>query len=232
MRELEASLQASNKIQAQLLELVDDLRRGLEQYPADGATGGTDTLAMEAVEQADGLSQYRDRQAHYNRYRDMQLQRLVDAGLNADRAEFVLGKQERFQYEHMMRTYEYRHMDDKSSVEARAMQRELSLYSHPRKILEQELSEQEFEAYLKANGGGQEMRISNVISDAPASTAGLRPGDKIISYNGERVFHMGDLRNQIYRVEPGKTVTVEVQRAGSSSKEIIYIPSGPLGVQG
>jgi len=230
IQRLESSLDNASRIQSELLELVEDLHQRLDHYAPQLPKEEARTAAVNAAmgHRAEELS----RRDHYTRHREMQLQRLVDAGLNPDRAEFILEKQERFQYEHMKLAYEYRHLQDKSSQEAEALKERLGIYSHPRKMFEHELSEQEFELYLEVNGGRQEMRVDRVVNDTPAANAGLRPGDKIISYNGERVFHMGDLRTQVYRVEPGKTVAIEVQRAGSSSKETIYVPSGPLGIQG
>lgn len=234
VRKLESALQNSSRIQAQLLELVEEMRQRLEKYAPDDIPLDTRAAALKQAHNAhqpDPDAQL-SRSERYRKYRRMQLQRLIDAGLNPDRAEFILHKQERFQFEHMQVTYEYRHLRDKSSEEAQALKEKLEIYSHPRKLFEHELSPQEFELYLDANGGRQEMQVDNVVADTPAYNAGLQPGDKIISYNGERVFHMGDLRQQIYKVAPGETVAVEVQRAGSSSTEIIYVPSGPLGIQG
>lgn len=232
IQKLEASLDSANRIQSELLELVEDLHQRLDRYAPQLPEEEPRTAAVNMAEEHLVEDEQLSRREHYNRHRQMQLQRLIDAGLNPDRAEFVLDKQERFQFEHMKLAYEYRHLKNKSSEEAEALREQLSIYSHPRKMFEHELSEQEFELYLEANGGRQEMQIDRVVAETPAASAGLRPGDKIISYNGERVFHMGDLRTQVYRVEPGKTVAVEVQRAGSSSREVIYVPSGPLGIQG
>ncbi|SHE83435.1 PDZ domain-containing protein [Microbulbifer donghaiensis] len=230
---LEASLENSNQIQSQLLDLVEELRERLEHYGPAVPAGEIRTAAAAATErQRVDHPERRSRGALHSRHREVQLQQLIDAGLNPHRAEFILEKQERFQYEHMQLAYEYRHIRDKSSAEAERLREQLEIYSHPRKYFEHELSEQEFELYLDANGGRQEMRIDRVVSGTPASGAGLQAGDKIISYNGERVFHMGDLRTQVYKVAPGKTVAIEVQREGSSSREVIYVPSGPLGIQG
>lgn len=234
VEKLEGALQNANQIQAQLLDLVEELRQRLEKYTPDEASLETRTAALKQANDAhrEDPDAELSRRERYRKYRTMQLQRLIDAGLNPERAEFILRKQERFQYEHMQVAYEYRHLQNKSSDEAQALKEKLNIYSHPRKMFEHELSPQEFELYLDVNGGRQEMQVDNVISDTPAFNAGLQPGDKIISYNGQRVFHMGDLRQQVYRVSPGETVAVEVQRAGSSSTEVIYMPSGPLGIQG
>lgn len=228
VKKLEDSLQDSIQIQTRLFDLVEELRRQMEQGEPEGMETRTAALRQEEQRHASQAS----RQERYRKYRDMQRQRLIDAGLNPGRAEFILDKQERFQYEHMQLTYEYRHLDDKSSPEAIALRDKLEVYSNPRKMFEHELSPQEFEGYLEVNGGRQELQINNIVPGTPAADTGLQPGDKIISYNGERVFHSGDLRSQIYRVEPGKTVAVEIQREGSSSTETIYVPSGPLGIQG
>ncbi|WP_323844780.1 PDZ domain-containing protein [Microbulbifer magnicolonia] len=234
IRKLETSLNEANQIQTQLLDLVDDLRQRLEQYTPEQTAEEVRTEMVNSAmpRQVESIPDRSSRRDHYNRHRDSQLQRLVDAGINPDRAEFILEKQERFQYEHTKLAYEYRHLKDKSSAEAERLREQLDTYSHPRKYFEHELNEQEFELYLEATGGRQEMRIDRVVSETPAANVGLRAGDRIISYNGERVFHMGDLRTQVYRVAPGKTVAVEVQREGSSSRETIYVPSGPLGIQG
>ncbi|WP_250463019.1 PDZ domain-containing protein [Microbulbifer litoralis] len=232
VQSLEESLRNANRIQTQLLDLVEDLGQRLEQVAPAEEPVETRTAAIRHRRDAHSSDEHLSRSERYRKYRRMQLQRLIDAGLNPDRAEYILDKQERFQYEHMKITYEYRHLRDKSSAEAQQIKEKLSNYSHPRKMFEHELSEQEFELYLDVNGGRQEMQVDRVLDNTPAQSAGLQPGDKIISYNGERIFHSGDLRSQIYKVAPGETVKVEVQRAGSSATEVIYLPSGPLGIQG
>jgi membrane-associated protease RseP (regulator of RpoE activity) len=54
-------------------------------------------------------------------------------------------------------------------------------------------------------------RIGSLVSDSPAATAGLRPGDKITSINGQSVTTFDQLTNQI-RSHPGETVTLTVVR--------------------
>lgn len=232
VRSLEESLRDADRIQSQLLDLVEDLGRRLEQVAPSEEPVESRTAAIRQHRDTHTGDEQLSRSERYRKYRRMQLQRLIDAGLNPDRAEYILDRQERFQYEHMQLTYEYRHLRDKSSPEAQQLKEQLGNYSHPRKMFEHELSEQEFELYLDVNGGRQEMQVDRVLDNTPAQSAGLQPGDKIISYNGERIFHSGDLRSQIYKVAPGETVRVEVQRAGSSTTEVIYVPSGPLGIQG
>lgn len=226
LQKMEAALRDTHQIQNQLFELVEEMRSRLEDNPGSqrppaqaGASG------RGAAAQAD----YRDR---YQRHREMQYQRLVDAGLAPERAEFILSVQERLQHEQMKLAYEFHHTADKSSEQARALQQQLELHRNPHGVLEQELSEREFELYQQGFGYRQEMRVNRVLEGTPAQSAGLQPGDRILSYNGKRVYHFGELQSQVMQVEPGKTVPVEIQREGSSGRQTIYVPSGPLGIQG
>ncbi|MFV8781800.1 PDZ domain-containing protein [Microbulbifer sp. SA54] len=236
IQQLESTLDETLKIQTQLLELVNELSGRL--LP-DQDSSGTRNASLISPEQsaATGSSQPPSHSAsghttRYDRMRESQMRRLTDAGLSPERAAFIVDKQERIQYEQMQLSYEYRYLKDKSSAAARALQEKIHTYSNPRRVFEQELNSDEFEQYLEAQGGRSELQIGDLLESTPAYEAGLRPGDKIIRYNNQRIFHMGDLRSQVYQVEPGKNVAVEIQRQGSSSSEIIYIPSGPLGIRG
>ncbi|WP_197409208.1 MULTISPECIES: PDZ domain-containing protein [Microbulbifer] len=229
---LEQELRESAQIQRQLLELVEELRQSIEGdmgQPAGEARPASSRVGQSGVSERPRAMGRRQR---LQQHRQSQMQRLLDAGMDPGRAQFVLEKTERFQFEHTRLSYQYRHMADKSSEEARALRQQLEIHSNPRRMFSHLLSAEEFELYLEANGGRQEININRVVPDTPAQNAGLRAGDRIISYNGERIFHMGDLRQQVYRVPPGETVAVEVQRAGSNNRETIYVPSGPLGIQG
>ena len=55
------------------------------------------------------------------------IRRLLDAGLSQNRAEFILDKQERFQYDYMRYSYEYRHLQDKSSERGTELKEQLEL---------------------------------------------------------------------------------------------------------
>ena len=229
---LERALQESNRIQNELLELVGELHKKLEGNAGAIVDARTSDL-RERPRERNGVqnNERASRTERHRQYREMQMQRLLDAGLSQNRAEFIIDKQERFQYDYMRYSYEYRHLQDKASERGAELKEQLEIHSNPRRLMEHELNKQEFELYLKANGERQEMRIDRVVSETPAASIGLQPGDKIISYNGERVFHMGDLRSQIYKVAPGESVPLEVEREGGN-REVIYVPSGPLGIQG
>lgn len=234
VRQLESSLDETLKIQGQLLELVNELSKRIDPYTGENETRTADHSSERhnVLEKVANRHETEQRESRFERMRERQFQQLTDAGLTPERAQFILDKQERIQYEQMQLTYQYRFLQDKASKEARELQDKIRTYSNPRRVFEEELNPQEFNQYLSAMGGTTELQIGDMLEAAPAYEAGLRPGDKIIRYNNQRVFHMGDLRNQVYQVAPGKNVAVEIQRQGSSGSEVIYLPSGPLGIRG
>ncbi len=54
--------------------------------------------------------------------------------------------------------------------------------------------------------------VRNVVSGGPAAQAGIRRGDIIIAWNGEKVKNTDDLLEKIYRAGPGKKVQITVWR--------------------
>ncbi|MEC7120187.1 MAG: Do family serine endopeptidase [Pseudomonadota bacterium] len=56
--------------------------------------------------------------------------------------------------------------------------------------------------------------ITQVMSDTPASRAGLKEGDIILSYDGHRISRSTDLINLINRTRPDTVVRMTIQRAG------------------
>jgi S1-C subfamily serine protease len=65
-----------------------------------------------------------------------------------------------------------------------------------------------------SNQGGAE--VQGVVSGGPAERAGIRTGDVITRVDGEQVKEPSDVAQAISDDRPGKVVTVEVQRDGSS----------------
>jgi serine protease Do len=54
--------------------------------------------------------------------------------------------------------------------------------------------------------------VTNIADPSPSREAGLRPGDKIISADGHRIRHFGQLIQTLYMVPAGETVTLCVER--------------------
>ncbi|WP_066965282.1 PDZ domain-containing protein [Microbulbifer sp. Q7] len=232
VHQLENTLNQTLKIQGQLLELVNELSNRLDPGSDNLETRHASASVGESAPTNNARPARSRHQSRFERQRETQMRQLTDAGFSAERAAFIVDKQARIQYEQMQFSYEYHHLQDKRSERARELQTKLQTYSNPRRVFEQELSNAEFEQYLEAFGGRTTMEIGDMLESAPAYEAGLRPGDKIIRYNNQRVFHMGDLRTQVYQAEPGSSVAVEIQRKGSSAPETIYLPAGPLGIRG
>lgn len=74
---------------------------------------------------------------------------------------------------------------------------------------------------LRAHFGASPDRgilVSTVGEDTPASKAGIRAGDVILTVNGEAVTSAGKLRSLIRGAEPGKSTEVEILRNGARQK--------------
>ncbi len=56
--------------------------------------------------------------------------------------------------------------------------------------------------------------IGDVTPDGPAQKAGLEAGDILISFDGQKMKDMAQLRNTVAGTPPGKTVKIEVIRSG------------------
>ena len=72
--------------------------------------------------------------------------------------------------------------------------------------------------------------MTQVLSGSPGNDAGLQPGDQLVSYGGERVFNVMDLRNLTMQGEPGQDVVIEVDRDGVRMQ--LTVPAGPIGITG
>jgi hypothetical protein len=54
--------------------------------------------------------------------------------------------------------------------------------------------------------------VQQVYRNSPAEQAGLRPGDWIVSINGQRVSSSQDLTNEVSQLEPGAGVQIQISR--------------------
>ncbi|HPU59068.1 MAG TPA: site-2 protease family protein, partial [Candidatus Avimonas sp.] len=65
-------------------------------------------------------------------------------------------------------------------------------------------------------------RVDEVGEDSPAAVAGIEPGDRIVSYNGMRVYQPADLIQFIY-VEEGTPAVIGIERNGKKMK-LNFVP--------
>ena len=91
-----------------------------------------------------------------------------------------------------------------------------------------EMDDEAYARYLYAVGRPNQVTVQRVLSGSAAETAGLRPGDVLLGYQGERVFAASDLRRATQAGDAGDTVTLEVLRDGQRIQA--YVPRGPLGI--
>ncbi len=85
-----------------------------------------------------------------------------------------------------------------------------------------------YDRFLFATGQPNRVRINTIIDSSPAQVSGLQPGDTIVTYDGNPIYSMSDLRAVTTTGEPDAPVVMEVDRGGQLVE--IEIARGPLGV--
>lgn len=92
-----------------------------------------------------------------------------------------------------------------------------------------ELGEDDYDAALYAEGRQNRVMVQSLLDDSPAQASGLRVGDEIIRYAGERIFEPIRLVRLTVAGEAGRPVEMRVLRGGEEIR--LFVPRGPLGVR-
>lgn len=148
-------------------------------------------------------------------------QRLEEAGFDPERAGWILQRESELQLESLYTQWQARREQFLNGGQVGVV---------TPSPLRAELSDAEYEQYLTANGQPTSIRVNQLFDLSPAQYAGLRQGDEILSYNGERIYNIYELNAASVRGESGEAVTLEVLRDGATIQ--IGLPRGPLGIQG
>ncbi len=220
---LEATLEAeiANRVwlQQELLALNEELTELRTQGPQRrGRTNGdADVPDPEEIRArfAERFSNARDTDPNERR-----LNQLTQAGFSSDRAQQILQRESELRMDALYDQYE-------ASREGASPSTFASL-SGSQSQLRQELGDADYERYLQAQGQSTSVAVRQVLASSPGESAGLQPGDQIVSYAGERVFSTSDLNRLTLEGAPGQSVALEVIRDGQPIQ--IYVPRGPVGI--
>lgn len=92
-----------------------------------------------------------------------------------------------------------------------------------------EMGDEFYDWTLYASGQPNRVRVGDVLDGSAAATAGLRPGDFILSYDDQRIFNPVELRDSTTTGTAGDTTEVWVMRNGREVQ--VFVPRGPLGIR-
>jgi hypothetical protein len=146
-------------------------------------------------------------------------QALVDQGLAPERAAFILQRESELRFALTQAYYEAKNSGKSDAPAPTATDTDQPLLA--------EIGEDDFEKYLRANNRSTSVHVEDVLRSSAAAKAGLRPGDEIVRYAGDRVFNSSDLINRVVKGD-GKVV-VEVVRNGTTME--LVLPSGYMGIE-
>ena len=91
------------------------------------------------------------------------------------------------------------------------------------------LGDESFDAMLYAAGERNRVFLSQLLEDSPGMSAGLMPGDELISYDGQRIFRPFEIKQLTSQGDRGEWVEVRVQREGELRR--FFVLRGPIGAQ-
>ena len=157
-----------------------------------------------------------------SRYQERRVSRLVEGGFTEDEARRALDTESRVAFAALQSSWEAQRSGEQ-------FDRFAADYD-PQALMRRELGDSAFERYLEAQGQPTTIGISQVYSGSPGSEAGLQPGDRLVTYDGERVYSISDLRRQAMQGAAGENVVIEVERDGMRIQ--LSVPRGPIGITG
>lgn len=205
--------QARQLLQEEVLILTEELER----------LSGSPTGDAEADAAEENLAAAQDSRAESRRRRfstEGRIDRLIEAGFEPARAAWIVQRESELQMAALQERYDAeRSGEDYDYIGSRGATSQQ---------LRNEIGDADYERYLEANGRSTSIAISSVMASSPAQSAGLRVGDEIVSYDGQRIFSMTDLSRVTMEGEPGVNIVVDIVRDGTPMQ--VVLPRGPVGI--
>lgn len=155
-------------------------------------------------------------------YSNMRTTQLVDGGFTEARANQILAFEDEVRMQALQAEYEAQLNGNNLDPWTQAYNAQAAFREN--------LGDADYEKYLQSRGGESTITIREVIGSSPANRAGLRPGDQILSYDGDRVFNMFELKSRAFAGNPGEDVVVDIERDGQRMQ--LVLPRGPIGITG
>ncbi len=104
---------------------------------------------------------------------------------------------------------------------------EINALTNAAAAVRRDLGDDGYDRYLFASGRPNRIAVATVIETSPAAKAGLRPGDIIRAYGGERIFTNEQLVSLRSGGDRGAPVTLDIVRNGLPMQ--VTMPRGPMG---
>ncbi|HJR69110.1 MAG TPA: PDZ domain-containing protein, partial [Gammaproteobacteria bacterium] len=149
------------------------------------------------------------------------VERLIAGGFAPDRAEWINRRVQELRMQQMQAQYQ-------ATRGGQPLDSALQLGTD--RMLRNEIGDAEYERYREALNRPTRVGVLQVLASSPAESAGLRPGDEIVTYSGTRVFDTAELNSLTFQGNPGESVVVEISRNGQPLQ--LVVPRGPLGITG
>lgn len=170
--------------------------------------------------------QSNDNSATRNPERDwFNTQALIDSGLSSAEANDLKVFFEQQEMERML----LRDQFIRENWERQKYRDELQNLQENNQAFLNQLDDSTYDAYLYASGQPNRVEVTSVLASSQASSAGIQAGDRIISYDNERVYSGFELRTATTGGDINEPVAVEVERDGEIMQ--LYLSRGPLGIR-
>jgi hypothetical protein len=150
------------------------------------------------------------------------VERFIAAGLTPERAQWIVARSQELRMQALQEQYD-------AAREGRPIDPSLAVFA-PASTLRDELGDADYERYLQALERPTSVYVRDVLATSPGARAGLKPGDQVVSFDGQRVFDMSDINRLVLEGQPGQVVAVDVIRDGQLVQ--LYVPRGPIGITG
>ena len=220
LAEMHRRLQDESRARRVLARKVGALERRVAELaqragtaPVTGSGGSEDGIDTDVTVDSDTGRAWFDEQA------------LIASGMNEARAQELRLFFEQLELERLR-------LLDRAAREGwdrSARRAEFEILDQREESLQARLGEDEYAAYLYASGRPNRVEVSSVLASAPAGQAGIRAGDRILRYAGQRIYNPRELRAATAAGTFGEPVAIEVERDGETLQ--IYLARGPMGVR-
>ena len=221
---LERIIAAERDARIALEDTIEMLFEGIERLEGAGDRNVAELRARAEQENAARESKRtrRDEAQWIRDYQERRVNRLVEGGFSEGEARRILEQESEAAFQVL-----------NSVWEAQRSGEPYDRYSDefdPSAIMRSEMGDDAYARYLEAQGQPTAVRITQVLGGSPGKEIGLQPGDQLVSYSGNRVFSVNDLRKQSMQGNPGEDVVIEIQRDGTLIQ--LTLPRGPIGITG